>query len=84
MASTTSPARPSARAESQPTLIRGLSLLDTILLLGSGIIGSSIFLTAWTLNTIFTRPHEALAGAAIVLIGVPGYLSWKRSGATAH
>lgn len=33
---------------------------------------------AWTLNTIFTRPHEALAGAAIVLLGVPGYLYWKR------
>jgi APA family basic amino acid/polyamine antiporter len=35
---------------------------------------------AWTLNTIITRPKEALAGAAIVLIGVPGYLYWKRSG----
>src|ERR1700720_3591798 len=30
----------------QPTLIRGLSLLDSVLLLVSGIIGSSIFLTA--------------------------------------
>ncbi len=36
--------------------------------------------TAWTLNTIFTRPTESLAGAIIVLIGVPGYLYWKRSG----
>jgi len=35
---------------------------------------------AWTLNTIFTRPREALAGTVIVLIGVPGYLYWKRSG----
>jgi APA family basic amino acid/polyamine antiporter len=34
--------------------------------------------TAWTLNTIFTRPKEALAGTIIVLIGVPGYLYWKR------
>lgn len=34
---------------------------------------------AWTLNTIFTRPKEALAGTIIVLIGVPGYLYWKRS-----
>ena len=33
---------------------------------------------AWTLNTIVTRPTEALAGVAIVLIGVPGYLYWKR------
>jgi APA family basic amino acid/polyamine antiporter len=36
--------------------------------------------TAWTLNTIYTRPKEALAGTIIVLIGVPGYLYWKRSG----
>ncbi|HTA22902.1 MAG TPA: amino acid permease [Terriglobales bacterium] len=35
--------------------------------------------TAWTLNTIFTRPRESLAGAIIVLLGVPGYLYWKRS-----
>jgi basic amino acid/polyamine antiporter, APA family len=33
---------------------------------------------AWTLNTIFTRPKESLAGTIIVLIGVPGYLYWKR------
>lgn len=39
--------------------------------------------TAWTLNTIFTRPTESLAGAIIVLIGVPGYLYWKRSGTKA-
>src|SRR6516165_6720538 len=35
-----------AQSESQPTLVRGLSLLDSVLLLVSGIIGSSIFLTA--------------------------------------
>ena len=34
---------------------------------------------AWTLNTIITRPTEAFWGTAIVLIGVPGYLYWKRS-----
>ncbi|HYU47687.1 MAG TPA: amino acid permease [Terriglobales bacterium] len=34
---------------------------------------------AWTLNTILTRPSEAFWGATIVLIGVPGYLFWKRS-----
>lgn len=33
--------------------------------------------TAWTLNTIVTRPTQALAGVAIVLFGVPGYLYWK-------
>jgi basic amino acid/polyamine antiporter, APA family len=35
---------------------------------------------AWTLNTIITRPSEAFWGTAIVLIGIPGYLYWKRSG----
>ena len=40
-------------------------------------LGASI--TQWcTLNTIVTRPTEALAGVTIVLIGVPGYLYWKR------
>jgi basic amino acid/polyamine antiporter, APA family len=39
--------------------------------------------TAWTLNTIFTRPRESLAGTIIVLIGVPGYLYWKRGGTKA-
>jgi APA family basic amino acid/polyamine antiporter len=34
---------------------------------------------AWTLNTIITRPTEALAGMGIILIGVPGYLYWKRA-----
>jgi basic amino acid/polyamine antiporter, APA family len=34
---------------------------------------------AWTLNTIFNRPVEAALGAGIVLLGVPGYLYWKRS-----
>jgi APA family basic amino acid/polyamine antiporter len=34
--------------------------------------------TAWTLNTIWTRPTEAFWGTAIVLVGVPGYLYWKR------
>jgi APA family basic amino acid/polyamine antiporter len=35
--------------------------------------------TAWTLNTIVTRPFEAFWGTVIVLLGVPGYLYWKRS-----
>ncbi len=33
---------------------------------------------AWTLNTIIQRPTEAFWGSIIVLIGVPGYLYWKR------
>jgi basic amino acid/polyamine antiporter, APA family len=32
----------------------------------------------WILNTILRRPTEALGSAVIVLIGVPGYLYWKR------
>src|SRR2546425_10388615 len=37
---------PIAKSDSQPSLVRGLSLLDSVLLLAGGIIGSSIFLTA--------------------------------------
>src|SRR5438105_11675020 len=37
---------PTAKSDSQPSLVRGLSLLDSVLLLAGGIIGSSIFLTA--------------------------------------
>jgi APA family basic amino acid/polyamine antiporter len=37
---------------------------------------------AWTLNTILTRPKEAFWGATIVLIGIPGYLYWKRTSRT--
>jgi APA family basic amino acid/polyamine antiporter len=37
---------PGQQTPGQPTLVRGLSLLDSVLLLVSGIIGSSIFLTA--------------------------------------
>jgi APA family basic amino acid/polyamine antiporter len=33
---------------------------------------------AWIGNTIVTRPMEALWSSVIVLIGVPGYLYWKR------
>jgi basic amino acid/polyamine antiporter, APA family len=33
----------------------------------------------WTLNTIITRPIEALAGTLIVLAGVPGFLYWRHA-----
>jgi APA family basic amino acid/polyamine antiporter len=33
----------------------------------------------WILNTIIKRPMEAFWSIAIVLVGVPGYLYWKRS-----
>ena len=32
----------------------------------------------WTINTIVERPQEALAGTLLVLLGVPGYLYWKK------
>jgi basic amino acid/polyamine antiporter, APA family len=35
--------------------------------------------TAWTLNTLITKPKDALAGAVIVLLGVPGFLYWKHA-----
>jgi APA family basic amino acid/polyamine antiporter len=38
-----------------------------------------LFGAAWTLNTIITRPTEAFWGTAIVALGVPHYLYWKRS-----
>jgi len=34
---------------------------------------------AWLVNTVWTRPTEAFWSIVIVLIGVPGYLYWKRS-----
>jgi len=33
----------------------------------------------WLLNTVFTRPTEAIGSAIIVLVGIPGYLYWKHS-----
>jgi APA family basic amino acid/polyamine antiporter len=35
---------------------------------------------AWLLNTIVRRPLEAFWSTAIVLVGMPGYLYWKRAG----
>jgi APA family basic amino acid/polyamine antiporter len=34
---------------------------------------------AWALNTLFKRPLESFGGTLIVLLGVPGYLYWKRT-----
>jgi len=34
---------------------------------------------SWVVNTLFRRPHEALASGIIVLVGVPFYLYWKRA-----
>ena len=46
----------SSQQTAQPSLIRGLSLLDSVLLLVSGIIGSSIFLTAKDIATALPHP----------------------------
>src|SRR5947207_8042806 len=43
-------------SEGKPTLVRGLSLLDSVLLLVSGIIGSSIFLTAKDIAVALPHP----------------------------
>src|ERR1700738_3595061 len=47
----------SRSSPSQPTLVRGLGLLDSVLLLVGGIIGSSIFLTAKDIAA--PLPHPA-------------------------
>src|SRR4030081_1094499 len=52
-----SPAPDAKSSASQPTLVRGLGLLDSVLLLVSGIIGSSIFLTAKDIAA--PLPHPA-------------------------
>src|SRR5512142_2713324 len=54
--------------ERQPSLIRGLSLLDSVLLLVSGIIGSSIFLTAKDIAG--PLPHPAWFFLVWILGGV--------------
>src|SRR6201993_3239570 len=43
-------------ADARPSLVRGLTLLDSVLLLVSGIIGSSIFLTAKDIATPLPQP----------------------------
>ncbi|HVZ17228.1 MAG TPA: APC family permease, partial [Terriglobales bacterium] len=41
-----------------------------------------ILIGGWLLNTIVTRPREALACTALMAIGVPWYLYWKRTSKT--
>ena len=50
-----------ASTDSKPTLVRGLGLLDSVLLLVSGIIGSSIFLTAKDIAGPLPQPVLFLA-----------------------
>jgi len=64
---------PSPSKSESPSLVRGLSLLDSVLLLCGGIIGSSIFLTAKDIAG--PLPHPVLfllvwiLGAGISLLG---------------
>src|SRR6202167_5552454 len=64
---------PGQQTQSQPTLVRGLSLLDSVLLLVSGIIGSSIFLTAKDIASPLPQPMLFLLvwviGGVISLFG---------------
>ncbi len=64
-------------AKSQPSLLRDLSLLDSVLLLASGIIGSSIFLTAKDIAGLLPHPFWFLLvwvlGAAISLAGCAAF-----------
>ena len=57
-----------AKSEAAPTLVRGLSLLDSVLLLVGGVIGSSIFLTAKDIAG--PLPHPALFLLVWVLGGL--------------
>src|ERR1700676_3269809 len=59
---------PAVKTDAEPTLIRGLSLLDSVLLLAGGIIGSSIFLTAKDIAG--PLPHPLLFLLIWVLGGV--------------
>src|SRR6202046_1379176 len=64
---------PATKSEADPPLVRGLSLLDSVLLLVSGIIGSSIFLTAKDIAGPLPHPMLFLLvwvlGAVISLFG---------------
>ena len=66
------PAATSSPAEQQPTLLKGLSLLDTVMLLVGGVIGSGIFLTAAPVAKATGRPGTFLltwiAGGVISLL----------------
>jgi len=51
----------SSSSETKPSLVRGLGLMDSVLLLVSGIIGSSIFLTAKDIASPLPQPVLFLA-----------------------
>ena len=69
-------------SEARPTLVRGLSLLDSVLLLAGGIIGSSIFLTAKDIASPLPHPLLFLLvwvlGGVISLCACLPLLNWAR------
>ncbi len=56
---------------SRPYRCTGYPLLPALYLLAGSV---------WAAIVAYERPKEAVAGAVIMLIGVPGYLYWRRSG----
>ena len=75
--SSVAPPAPKQSKAAQPSLIRGLSLLDSVLLLVSGVIGSSIFLTAKDIAGPLPNPMLFLgvwvAGAVISLFACAAF-----------
>jgi APA family basic amino acid/polyamine antiporter len=69
--------KPASDSQPQTTLIRGLSLLDSVLLLVSGIIGSSIFLTAKDIAGSLPQPMLFLLvwviGGVVSLFGCAAF-----------
>src|SRR5215472_5485253 len=63
---TSSATTPHQAAQHSPTLLRGLSLMDSVMLMVGGIIGSGIFLTA---GQIATAVHEPVYFLGIWLVG---------------
>ncbi len=76
-AAVATPAENTLATPVQPTLVRGLSLLDSVLLLVSGIIGSSIFLTAKDIAGPLPQPMLFLLvwviGGVISLFGCAAF-----------
>jgi APA family basic amino acid/polyamine antiporter len=69
--------KPASDSQPQTTLVRGLSLLDSVLLLVSGIIGSSIFLTAKDIAGSLPQPMLFLLvwviGGVVSLFGCAAF-----------
>ncbi len=69
---TTTP-RKDIQSDTQPSLIRGLTLMDSVLLLTGGIIGAGVFLTARDIAAVLHTPALFIGiwvvGGAITMLG---------------